>query len=66
MELTRTIVDDVLEEMADEVIRNRDPLMALAGCVGIVMLHWETLDGDDRSRIVERLSTTVRNLERRL
>lgn len=63
MESLETILETVLCELEDELSDDRDPLMALAGCVGTVLLHWDSLDGSGRRELLSRVQGTVRTLE---
>ena len=63
MESLERILDEVIDELEQELSDNRDPLLALAGCVGTVLLYWETLDGDGRRALLRRVQNTIHTLE---
>lgn len=65
MESFERILDEVVLELEQELSDDRDPLMALAGCVGTVLLHWEGLDDDGRRALIGRIKDTVHTLETR-
>ena len=65
MESLERVLDQVLDELEDELSDERDPLLALAGCVGTVLLHWETLDGNGRRALLDRVQDTIHTLEHR-
>ena len=65
MESLERVLDEVIYELEEELSDQRDPLMALAGCVGTVLIHWETLDGDGRRALLSRVQDTIHTLERR-
>ena len=65
MESLERVLDEVIFELEEELSDQRDPLMALAGCVGTVLIHWETLDGDGRRALLDRVQDTIHRLERR-
>ena len=65
MESLESVLEEVITELEDELSDHRDPLMALAGCVGTVLLHWETLDGEGRRALLDRVQNTIHTLERR-
>ena len=64
MESLETILETVIDELEAELSDQADPLMALAGCVGTVLLHWDSLDGEGRRELLSRVEGTVRTLER--
>ena len=45
------VVDEVMAELENGMSDHPDPIMALADCVGIVLLHWDALDVDERRRV---------------
>ncbi len=63
VESLETILETVIDELEEELSDNRDPLMALAGCVGTVLLHWDSLDGNGRRALLNRVEGTVKALE---
>ena len=63
MESLEVILETVIDELEGELTDHRDPLMALAGCVGTVLLHWDALDGTGRRELLARVETTVKSLE---
>ena len=63
MESLETILETVIDELEEELNDNADPLMALAGCVGTVLLHWDSLDGYGRRELLARVEGTVKTLE---
>ncbi|MGH2808284.1 MAG: hypothetical protein ACRDKT_13525 [Actinomycetota bacterium] len=63
MESLETILETVIDELEAELSDQNDPLMALAGCVGTVLLHWDSLDGQGRRALLSRVEGTVRTLE---
>ena len=63
MESLEAILETVIDELEGELTDHRDPLMALAGCVGTVLLHWDSLDGIGRRELLARVETTVKALE---
>ena len=63
MESLERVLDEVIYELEEELSDQRDPLLALAGCVGTVLLHWETLDGRGRRALLDRVQDTIRTLE---
>lgn len=65
MESLETVLDDVIYELEEELSDQSDPLLALAGCVGTVLLHWESLDGRGRRALLDRVQDTVHTLELR-
>ena len=65
MESLERMLEEVITELEEELSDQRDPLLALAGCVGTVLLHWETLDGHGRRALLARVQDTVHTLERR-
>lgn len=65
MESLERVLDEVIYELEEELSDQRDPLLALAGCVGTVLLHWETLDGRGRRALLDRVQDTIRALELR-
>ena len=65
MESLERVLDEVIYELEEELTDQRDPLMALAGCVGTVLIHWETLDGDGRRALLARIQDTIHTLEMR-
>lgn len=65
MESLERVLEEVITELEEELTDHRDPLMALAGCVGTVLLHWETLDGQGRRALLDRVQNTIHTLERR-
>ena len=65
MESLERVLDEVIYELEEELTDQRDPLMALAGCVGTVLIHWETLDGDGRRALLARVQDTIHTLEMR-
>ena len=60
------VVDEVMAELENGMTNHPDPIMALADCVGIVLLHWDALDIDERRRLLARVDGTVRELEQRI
>jgi hypothetical protein len=60
------VVDEVMAELENGMTNHPDPIMALADCVGVVLLHWDSLDMTERRELLERVDQTVRNLEERL
>ena len=60
------VVDEVMAELENGMSNHPDPIMALADCVGIVLLHWDALDAPERRRLLGRVDQTVRRLEERL
>ena len=60
------VVDEVMAELENGTSNNPDPIMALADCVGIVLLHWDALDLEERRRLLSRVDQTVRRLEKKL
>ena len=60
------VVDEVMAELENGMSNNPDPIMALADCVGIVLLHWDSLDLEERRRLLSRVDQTVRLLEKKL
>ena len=60
------VVDEVMAELENGMSDHPDPIMALADCVGVVLLHWDVLDVTERRRLLDRVDETVRNLEERL
>lgn len=65
MESLERVLDEVIDELERELSDTRDPLLALAGCVGTVLLYWETLDGNGRRELLGRVQDTIRELEQR-
>ena len=65
MESFDRILDEVVLELEQELTDDRDPLMALAGCVGTVLLHWDGLNDDGRRALIARIKDTVHTLETR-
>ena len=65
MESLERVLDEVIDELEEELSDDRDPLLALAGCVGTVVLHWETLDGEGRRALLARVEGKIRELENR-
>jgi len=65
MESLERVLDEVVFELEQELSDHRDPLMALAGCVGTVLLHWDGLDGVGRSELLARVKDTIHRLETR-
>ena len=65
MESFDRILDEVVLELEQELSDDRDPLMALAGCVGTVLLHWDGLNDDGRRALIARIKDTVHTLETR-
>ena len=65
MESMERILDEVIDELESELSDARDPLLALASCVGTVLLYWETLDGNGRRALLSRVQDTVHDLEHR-
>ncbi len=65
MESMGRVLDEVIHELELELSDARDPLLALASCVGTVLLYWETLDGDGRRDLLSRVQDTVHDLEQR-
>jgi hypothetical protein len=63
VESLENVLDIVIDELETELADQRDPLIALAGCVGTVLLHWESLDGSSRRELLARVDKTVRALE---
>jgi hypothetical protein len=60
------VVDEVMAELENGMTDHPDPIMALADCVGVVLLHWDALDVPERRRLLDRVDETVRHLEERL
>lgn len=60
------VVDEVMAELENGMTNHPDPIMALADCVGVVLLHWDALDVPERRRLLDRVDETVRHLEERL
>lgn len=65
MESLDRVLDEVVFELEHELSDQRDPLMALAGCVGTVLLHWDGLDEEGRRALLARVKDTVHSLETR-
>jgi len=65
MESLERIVDEVLCQLEEDLSDHRDPLMALAGCVGTVLLNWEGLNEEGRRVLLARVKDTVHDLEAR-
>ncbi len=65
MESLERVLDEVIDELEQELSDERDPLVALAGCVGTVLIHWETLDGNGRRALLDRVQDTIHTLEHR-
>ncbi|MBW3594884.1 MAG: hypothetical protein KY391_04840 [Actinobacteria bacterium] len=65
MESLERVLDEVVFELEQELSDQRDPLIALAGCVGTVLLHWEGLDENGRRALLARVKDTVHSLEMR-
>lgn len=65
MESLERVLDEVIYELEEELSDQSDPLLALAGCVGTVLLHWEALDGKGRRALLDRVQDTVHTLELR-
>ncbi len=65
MESLERMLDQVVFELEQELSNDRDPLMALAGCVGTVLLHWEALNEDGRRVLLAKVKDTVHTLEAR-
>lgn len=63
MDSLERVLDDVIYELEEELSDQSDPLLALAGCVGTVLLHWESLDGRGRRALLDRVQDTVHALE---
>ena len=65
--LERPVVDRVLDEVHGVVRQFTDPLTALAGALGSVLFHWETMDERSRRRVLRFLSAyaddAVRDLQ---
>lgn len=61
-----TIIDLAIAELEQGVTEHPDPIMALADCVGVVLMHWDELDELERRRLLARVDTTIRTLEERL
>jgi hypothetical protein len=60
------VVDEVMAELENGMTDHPDPIMALADCVGIVLLHWDGLDVSERRRLLARVDGTIRQLEEKL
>lgn len=60
------VVDEVMAELENGMTNHPDPIMALADCVGIVLLHWDNLDVPERRRLLAKVDGTIRQLEKRL
>jgi len=60
------VVDEVMAELENGMSNHPDPIMALADCVGIVLLHWDGLDLSERRLLLARVDGTIRQLEERL
>ena len=60
------VVDEVMAELENGMTNHPDPIMALADCVGIVLLHWDALDVEERRRLLARVDGTIRELEQRI
>ena len=65
MDSLERILDEVVFELEQELSDDRDPLMALAGCVGTVLLHWDGLNEDGRCALLARVKDTIHTLETR-
>ena len=65
METMERMLDEVIDELESELSDASDPLLALASCVGTVLLYWETLDGQGRRALLNRVQDTVHDLEQR-
>jgi hypothetical protein len=65
MESLERVLDEVILELEEELSDQSDPLLALAGCVGTVLLHWDGLDGRGRRALLDRVQDTVHTLELR-
>lgn len=65
MESLERVLDEVIYELEEELADQSDPLLALAGCVGTVLLYWEGLDGKGRRALLDRVQDTVNTLELR-
>ena len=63
VESLEAILETVIDELEGELSDHRDPLMALAGCVGTVLLKWDDLDRKGRRELLARVENTVRSLE---
>ena len=61
-----TIIDLAIAELEQGMTEHPDPIMALADCVGVVLLHWDELDVLERRQLLARVDTTIRTLEERL
>ena len=56
-------LDDALAELERDMHHHADPIMALADCVGVVLLHWDSLDPQGRRELLARVDRTIRILE---
>ncbi len=63
MESLERVLDQVIDDLENELSDARDPLLALAGCVGTVLLYWQTLDGEGRRALLARVQDTIHTLE---
>lgn len=63
MEALERVLDEVIDELEAELSDQKDPLLALAGCVGTVLLHWEGLDEVGRRVLLTRVQDTIHTLE---
>ena len=65
MESLERVLDEVIYELEEELSDQRDPLLALAGCVGTVLLHWEGLNEEGRRVLLSRVQDKIHTLETR-
>lgn len=65
MESLERVLDEVIYALEEELSDQRDPLLALAGCVGTVLLHWEGLNEEGRRVLLSRVQDTIHTLETR-
>ena len=63
MQPSENRIYDALAELERDMHLHSDPIMALADCVGVVLLHWDGLDPQGRRELLTRVDRTVRILE---
>ena len=54
---------DALNELERDMHEHSDQIMSLADCVGVVLLHWDSLDAHGQRELLARVDLTVRMLE---
>ncbi len=56
-------IEAALAQLEREINLRDDPVMALADCVGLVLMHWEVLGPAARRELLARMDGTIRELE---